>query len=85
MSYYDRALELKDELIENRRYLHSHAEAGLTLPNTVTYVEKKLREYGIEPERCGEGVTALIGKSCFCGQTWTRLRCRKRAALRLLP
>lgn len=62
MSYYDRALELKDELIENRRYLHSHAEAGLTLPNTVAYVEKKLREYGIEPERCGEGVTALIGK-----------------------
>ncbi len=39
MSYYDRALELKDELIENRRYLHSHAEAGLTLPNTVAYVE----------------------------------------------
>ena len=62
MSYYDRALELKDELIENRRYLHSHAEAGLTLQNTVAYVEKKLREYGIEPERCGEGVTALIGK-----------------------
>lgn len=62
MSYYDRALELKDELIENRRYLHSHAEAGLMLPNTVAYVKKKLREYGIEPERCGEGVTALIGK-----------------------
>ena len=40
MSYYDRALELKDELIENRRYLHSHAEAGLTLPHTVAYVEK---------------------------------------------
>ena len=28
MSYYDRALELKDELIENRRYLHSHGGNG---------------------------------------------------------
>ena len=61
MSYYDRALELKDELIENRRYLHTNAEVGLVLPKTRAYIESKLKEYGIEPERCGEGVTALIG------------------------
>lgn len=61
MSYYDRALELKDELIENRRYLHEHAEIGLTLPKTREYIETKLKEYGIEPQRCGEGVTGLIG------------------------
>ena len=62
MSYYDRALEMKDELIANRRYLHENAEVGLTLPKTRAYVEEKLREYGIEPQRCGEGVTGLIGK-----------------------
>lgn len=62
MSYYDRALELKDELIENRRYLHTNAEVGLVLPKTRAYIENKLREYGIEPQRCGEGVTGLIGK-----------------------
>ena len=61
MSYYDRALELKDELIENRRYLHTNAEVGLVLPRTRAYIESKLKEYGIEPKRCGEGVTALIG------------------------
>ncbi len=62
MSYYDKALEMEDELIANRRYLHEHAEVGLSLPNTRAYVEEKLREYGIEPKRCGEGVTGLIGK-----------------------
>lgn len=61
MSYYDRALELRDELIENRRYLHENAEVGLTLPKTRAYIERKLKEYGVEPQRCGEGVTALIG------------------------
>ena len=30
MSYYDRALEMKDELVANRRYLHENAEVGLT-------------------------------------------------------
>lgn len=29
MSYYDRALEMKDELVANRRYLHENAEVGL--------------------------------------------------------
>ena len=62
MSYYDRALEMKDELVANRRYLLENAEVGLTLPKTRAFIEEKLREYGIEPQRCGEGVTGLIGK-----------------------
>ena len=41
MSYYDRALEMKDELVANRRYLHENAEVGLTLPKTRAYVEEK--------------------------------------------
>lgn len=62
MNYYKRALELKEETIANRRYLHEHAEAGLHLENTVEFVMKRLTEYGLNPERCGEGVTALIGQ-----------------------
>ncbi len=61
MSYYDEAMRMEDELIANRRYLHEHAEVGLSLPNTRAYVEEKLKEYGIEPKHCGEGVAGLIG------------------------
>ena len=38
MNYYKRALELKEETIANRRYLHEHAETGLHLENTVEFV-----------------------------------------------
>lgn len=61
MDYYKRALELKDEIIENRRYFHTNAEVGLNLPKAKAYVMAKLREYGIEPSDCGHGVTATIG------------------------
>jgi len=61
MTFFDRAQELNEELLENRRYLHRHAEVGLHLPMTKEYVMKKLTEYGLEPKECGEGVTALIG------------------------
>ena len=62
MTFFDRAKELNVELVENRRYLHQHAEIGLHLPRTKEFVMKKLEEYGIEPKECGEGVTALIGR-----------------------
>lgn len=61
MNEYERALELKKETIENRRFLHENAETGLHLPKTKAFVMKKLKEYGIEPQECGEGVTATIG------------------------
>ena len=62
MDYYKRANELKEDTIEIRRYLHKNAEVGLDLPNTVEYVMKQLKEYGIQPQLCGHGVTATIGK-----------------------
>lgn len=62
MNYYERALELKEETIENRRYIHTNAETGLELPKTKAYVIKKLKEYGLEPQECGYGVTATLGK-----------------------
>lgn len=62
MNYYERALELKDETIANRRHIHKNAENGLDLPKTKAYVMKKLTEYGLEPKDCGYGVTATLGK-----------------------
>ena len=42
MDFYKRAVELKDETIKNRRYIHEHAETGLDLPVTKTFVIEKL-------------------------------------------
>lgn len=61
MDFYKRALELKDEIIEDRRFIHAHAETGLDLPETKAYVMEKLKEYGITPVECGYGVTATLG------------------------
>ncbi|KAA5648739.1 amidohydrolase, partial [Pseudomonas aeruginosa] len=58
MNYYERALELKEETIENRRYFHENAEVGLDMPKAKAYVMEKLIEYGLEPKECGHGVTA---------------------------
>jgi amidohydrolase len=62
MDFYNRALQLNEETIKNRRYLHENAEVGLNMPTAKGYVMKKLSEYGIEPKECGYGVTATIGK-----------------------
>ena len=66
MNYYDRAVELKDEIITNRRYFHTNAEVGLELPKAVAYVTDKLKSYGIEPVKCGHGITATIGHGGKC-------------------
>ena len=62
MSYYERALELKEEIVMNRRYFHTNAEVGLHMPKAKAFVMEKLKEYGLDPQECGEGVTATIGK-----------------------
>ena len=62
MDFYNRALELKDETIQNRRNIHKNAEVGLDTPKTKAFVIEKLKEYGLEPEECGYGVTALLLK-----------------------
>ena len=61
MDFYKRALELKDETVADRRYIHQNAETGLELPKTKAYVMDKLKEYGMDPVECGEGVTATLG------------------------
>lgn len=66
MRYYQRALELREETVADRRWLHANAEVGLNLPNTKAYVMRRLREYGLEPEDCGCGITATLGKGGKC-------------------
>ena len=61
MNYYERAVELKDEIVANRRYFHTNAEVGLNMPKAQAYVMQKLKEYGLEPKECGHGVTATVG------------------------
>lgn len=53
--YRTRAEELKEEIIRNRRTVHTFAETGFDLPQTTAYVEQQLRSYGLEPVRGGPG------------------------------
>ena len=62
MNYFERAQALCGELVENRRYFHANAEAGLHMPKAKAYVMEKLKEYGLDPRECGEGVTATLGR-----------------------
>lgn len=62
MDFYKRALELRAETVSHRRWLHRNAETGLHMPKAVAYVMNQLRECGLEPQPCGHGVTAQIGK-----------------------
>ena len=66
MNYYERALELQEETVSHRRYLHTHAEVGLVMPKAKAYVMEKLKQYGLEPRECGHGVTATLGKGGKC-------------------
>ena len=62
MNYYKRALELREETVSHRRWLHSHAEVGLEMPKAQGYVMEQLRNTGLAPRPCGHGVTAELGK-----------------------
>ena len=59
--FLQKAQELEDELIENRRYLHENAESGESLPMTTMFVKNQLKKIGLEPkEICDSGIVALI-------------------------
>lgn len=58
------AKELQQEMIENRRKIHSNPEFGLELDRTTEFVVEKLKEMGIEPNVISKSaVTATIGHS----------------------
>ena len=63
MNEYERALARKDETVAHRRWLHTHAEVGLDMPQAQAYVMEQLRLAGLEPRACGHGVVAELGKT----------------------
>lgn len=53
---------LKTRLIQDRRYLHGHAEVGFALQRTLAFVKRRLQESGYTPKPCGRaGLTAVVG------------------------
>ena len=57
------AKELENELVANRRHIHSNPEIGLELEKTADYVVNKLKEIGLEPKVINKSaITAKIGK-----------------------
>lgn len=63
MSYYSRALEIKDQIVKDRRTIHRHPELGNILPVTYEYVTSRLDAIGVEYTRCGQyGIVGMIGK-----------------------
>ena len=42
----EEAFTLKDQIISDRRYLHTHAETGFDLKDTTAYVKEQLVKMG---------------------------------------
>ncbi|MBR3840239.1 MAG: amidohydrolase [Erysipelotrichales bacterium] len=52
----------ENELIEIRRYLHTHPEVGFDLKDTKEYVKKQLIDLGYNPVECGKaGLVVTAG------------------------
>ena len=47
-------------ILSDRRTIHRAPEVGAELPQTVRFVEQRLREMGYAPRRLGGGVVAEI-------------------------
>ena len=58
----EEAAKLQETIVSNRRYLHTHAETGFDLKETVAFVKQELTNMGYEPVECGKaGLVALAG------------------------
>ena len=66
MNFYERALQLKEEIVAHRRWFHANAEVGLDMPKGQAYVLEELKKLGISAQACGHGVTATLGKPGKC-------------------
>ncbi len=59
---WEEAAKLQKTLVFHRRYLHSHAETGFDLNDTLAFVSKELKKMGYKPAACGKaGLVALAG------------------------
>ncbi len=62
--FLETAEAIENEIVENRRWLHAHAETEFDLSETTAFVKEKLQEMGIQYTDCGKcGVSAIIGKN----------------------
>ncbi len=62
MDLYKEAHAMAGEIVAHRRFIHTNAEVGLTLPKTSAYVFDTLETLGYAPKRVGEsGVVAMVG------------------------
>lgn len=60
--FLQEAAKYEKDLITARRYLHTHAETGFDLTETLAFVKKELTSMGYEPVCCGKaGLTVLAG------------------------
>lgn len=58
---FDRANELQESMLKDRRELHQMPEIGLELPKTKAYVKARMEEIGLEVQEYGSsGLGALI-------------------------
>ena len=57
-----KAADLSGKTVETRRHLHAHPELSFKEYETASYIARRLREIGLEPEEkvAGTGVVALI-------------------------
>lgn len=59
--FLEEAMEIKDEIIANRRHIHRRPELGFDLPETIEFVATQLESYGYEPKKLGGGLTCTVG------------------------
>ena len=66
MSILNRAREVQEDTVANRRHLHENPELGYELVETSAYVRKKLEEYGYTAEDMDEvienSIVVTVGK-----------------------
>lgn len=60
--FLEEASALQETIVKNRRFLHTHAETGFDLKDTLEFVKKELESMGYSPLQCGKaGLVALAG------------------------
>lgn len=61
MPILNRAAELQTEVSKWRRYLHENPEILYDVENTASFVEQKLKEFGVDEVVTGIGRTGVVG------------------------
>ncbi|MCZ4091613.1 M20 aminoacylase family protein [Sinorhizobium psoraleae] len=61
MPILNRAAELQNEVTEWRRHLHMNPELLFAVENTAAFVERKLKEFGVDEIVTGLGRTGVVG------------------------